>query len=201
MNMKINIKRNYLLWGLLILVGILAFWYIQLGWFNGSTSYLISVTAGGGAVVGPENEEGCFELTLEDADHLIFFSDRPERKATRTHPNALVDIWPEEFAESPPNADLELFDEDRGDEIVIVTLESAPIWYEDTQTLTFKEVCPLPLAADDSFEKDDLAIVTDPETILSGRFSRGALFIDDIDISGDFLDDGRVKREEEVILY
>ncbi len=181
MNMNLNIKRNHLLWGLLILVGILAFWYIQLGWFSGpTTKYLISVTAEGGAVVGPENEEGCFELTLEDADHIVFFSDRPERKATRTHPNALVDIWPEEFAGNPPNADLELFDEDRGDEIVIVVLESTPIWDNDAQTLTFKEVCPIPLAADDSFEKDDLAIITDPEAILSGRFSKGALFIDDV---------------------
>ncbi len=182
MNMNLNIKRNHLLWGLLILVvvGILTFGYIQLGWFNGSTSYLVSVTSEGGAVVGPVNEEGCFELTLEDADHIVFFSDRPERKATRTHPNALIDIWPEEFAESPPNADLELFDEDREDEIVIVVLESAPIWHEDTQTLIFKEVCPISLAADDSFEEDDIVIVTDPEAVLSGRFSKGALFIDDL---------------------
>ncbi len=186
--MKINIKTNHLLWGLLILVGILAFGYIQLGWFNGSTKYLISVTAESGVVVGPENEEGCFELTLEDADHVVFFSDRPVRKAIRTHPNALVDIWPEEFAENPPNADLQLFDEDREDEIVIVVLESTPIWDEDTQTLTFKEVCPIALAADDSFEKDDLEIVTDPEDILSDRFSKGALFIDDVVIRNFFSD-------------
>ncbi len=180
--MKMNIKRNHLLWGLLILVlvGILAFGYIQLGWFSESIKYIMSVTAEGGAVIGPVNEEGCFELTLEDADHLIFFSDRPVREATRTHPNVLVDIWPEEFTGNPPNADLELFDEDREDEIVIVVLESAPIWHNDTQTLTFKEVCTISLAADDSFEKDDLAIITDPEAVLSGRFSKAALFIDDV---------------------
>ncbi len=102
--MKMNTKRNNLLWGLLILVGILAFGC------GPTTKYLISVTAEGGAVVGPVNEEGCFELTLEDADHIVFFSDRPERKATRTHPNALIDIWPESFTDSPPNADLQLFD-------------------------------------------------------------------------------------------
>ncbi len=176
--MKINIKRNYLLWGLLIL-GILAFGYIQLGWFNGSTKYLISVTAEGGAGIGLENEEGCVELTLEDADHLIFFSIHPERKATRRHASILVDIWSELFAESSPNADLELFDEDREDEVVIVDLESAPIWDEDTQTLVFKEACPISVASDDSFKKDDLEIATDPEAILSGRFSKAALFIDD----------------------
>ncbi len=166
---------------LLILVGILAFGYIQLGWFSGpTTKYLISVTSEGGAVVGLENEEGCFELTLEDADHIVLFSDRPERKAMRTHPSALLDIWLAEFAEDPPNADLQLFDADRQDEIVIVTLESTPIWDKDTQTLTFQDVCPVPLVADDSFKEDDLSIATSPETILSGRFSKAALFIDDV---------------------
>ncbi len=186
MGKQITKNRIFLVWGLLILVGILTFGYIQLGWFNGATTYLVSVTAEGGAVIGPVNEEGCFELTLEDADHVVFFSDRPVRKARRTHPNALVDIWPEEFAENPPNADLQLFDEDREDEVVIVVLESAPIWHEDTQALIFKDVCPIALAVDDSFEKDDLTIVTDPEDILSGRFSKAALFIDDI--FGDFGD-------------
>ncbi len=164
---------------LLILVGILTFGYIQLGWFSGPTKYLFSVTSEGGAVIGLENEEGCFELTLEDADHIVFFSVHPERKAMRLHPNDLLYIWSEDFVDNPPNADLQLFDEDRQDEVVIVTLESTPIWDEDTQTLTFKEVCPIALVADDSFEKDDLTIVTSPETILSGRFSKAALFIDD----------------------
>ncbi len=180
---------------LLILVVILAFGYIQLGWFSGpTTKYLISVTAEGGAVVGPVNEEGCFELTLEDADHIVLFSVHPEHRAMRTHPSALLHIWPEEFAENPPNADLELFDDVRQDEIMIVTLESAPIWHRDTQTLTFKEVCPIPLAADDSFEEDDLVIVTDPEDILSGRFSKAVLFIDDV--FGHFVHDvGRAVEE------
>ncbi len=84
-------------------------------------------------------------------------------------------------------------------------LESAPIWHEDTQTLIFKEVCPIALAADDSFEEDDLVIVTDPEAVLSGRFSKGALFIDDVLIrnffSNDLEDGGPVKKEGEVIVY
>ncbi len=61
MDKSIQITKNriFLVGGLLI-VGILAFGYIQLGWFSGpTTKYLISVTSEGGAVVGPENEEGC----------------------------------------------------------------------------------------------------------------------------------------------
>lgn len=177
-----KIERKYLVRGilvLLVLVGIFDLGYFHIGLFS-ETDYLVSVTAENGATIVKGQQGSCFELTMEGADHIVFFSDRPEREAMRVSPGDLLTVWEEEFVGNPPNADLQLFDRDRGDELAIVTLESTPVWDEATQSLTFERACLVSLVSDNSFKEDDLTIASDLEEVLSGRFEKGALFIDSV---------------------
>jgi hypothetical protein len=150
--------------------------------------YLITVTGEGGAVVGPMDEEGCFQLTLKDADHVVWFSDRPYREAWSSHTTDLVDIWEETFAGNPPNADLQLFSDDRSDEAIIVELFSAPVWNEDTQELIFNDACVLLSVIEHELSEgeEDLTTMGGSE-IISGEFPKAVLFIDDA--MGDAFDD------------
>jgi uncharacterized protein YcfJ len=157
----------------LVLVLLVIIGFVQFDWFK-SPEYLASVTAEGGAIIGQVNAEGCFELTLKDVEHVVWFTDRPARDARSTNVSVLIDVWAEQFAEVPPNADLQLFDEDRSDATIIVELESAPVWDENKGTLTFNNSCLLPSVAD-------------LEIISSGTFSKGVLFIDGA--VGDFFED------------
>jgi hypothetical protein len=167
---KIHLAYIILILILLVIIGL-----IQLGQVE-TTEYLVTVTAEGGAFMGQVNLDGCFELSLMDADHVVWFSDRPEREAWSTHISALTDVWEEEFAEVPPNAVLELFDDDRAGVAFVVELESAPVWDEDTQRVTFDKVCLLPSEIDSEIVSE---IIVSEGVLL---FSEGVLFIDSISV-------------------
>jgi len=163
-----NLKtKKSLTWGLLILAGLVVFGYMQLGWFNKTFDYLISVTAEDGAVIGAQDTNGCFDLTLKGAEHVIWFSDRPERSAFSTDIPSLLNIWPEEFGTNPPNADLQLFRDD-SDALAILTLKSTPVWDEGTRTLRFDKACPIELAG----------VNQTISNIVGNAFSKAVLFID-----------------------
>jgi len=155
-----------------MLAVLLLFGYMQLGWFGGGTSeYLISMTAEGGAVISPEDENGCFTVTLKDTESVVWFADRPERSAFRTHVDILVEGWADEFGSNPPNADLQLFQDDLG-ATVILTLESTPTWEENTRTVSFNKACPIELVDEDSTTE------IKPTSIAGSTFSKATLFID-----------------------
>jgi len=166
-------------WGLLIVVIVLGFGYAQLGWFN-TSEYLLSVTAEEGAVIGPQDTNGCFDLTLKGADHVIWFSDRPERTAFSTDMPLLLSIWQEEFGTNPPNADLQLF-RDGSDAVVILTLESTPVWNKDARTLIFEKACPIELASGSQVSE------VEREDIIGSTFSKAVLFIDGVLQLGDIV--------------
>jgi len=167
--------KNYLILGLLAMAGLLLFGYMQLGWFS-TPNYLVSVTAEDGASIGPADEDGCFALTLKGADHVLWFTDRPERDAFSTGISPLLDVWQEEFGNNPPNANLQLFNEDGEGVSMILVLESAPTFGAYTHTVTFDKACPLFSSGVNS----DLTT----ENISGKNFSKAVLFIDDFLTAG-----------------
>jgi len=168
--MKNAKMKKSLIWGLLILVAIVAFGYVQSGRFS-TAAYLVSVTAKDGVVIGAQDEDGCFAVTLKGADNVIWFSDRPERDAFSTGISPLVDNWLEEFGNNPPNADLQLFDEKGEDINMVLVLESAPTFGAYLHTLTFDKACPLfSSGANSNLTTDNISGKT---------FSKAVLFIDD----------------------
>jgi len=184
---------NRLPWGLLIAVIVLVFGYMQLGWFN-TSEYLLSVTAEEGAIIGQQDANGCFEVTLKGADHVIWFSDRPERSAFSTDIPSLLNIWQDEFGNNPPNADLQLFREG-SDAIAILTLESTPVWDKDTRTLSFGKACPIVLAGENQTSK------VESETIVGKTFSKAVIFIDGLNYSGSRLVSCTTGPMGEICLY
>lgn len=107
--------------------------------------YLVTVTASRGASLTPIPESNCFTLALAGADHLVWFTDRPEREAHSSHAKLLTENWEKAFATSAPNADLEMFGEKGILGSVVLTLEAPPQWDDDTQTMTFTEACAIDL--------------------------------------------------------
>lgn len=140
------------------------------------TEYLVSVAAGGGAVLASGEQEDCYTLTLENAGHVTWFSDRPEREAHSSHVYELTDAWQEAFADSAPNADLQMFREDGSTVTVVLELGEAPVWNAKEQTLTFANACAIPID-----EEGGEAVPMTPD-IRDAAFPIATLFIDDVSI-------------------
>lgn len=136
------------------------------------TEYLVSIAAGAGAVLEPGERDGCYTLTLEDADHVTWFSDRPKREAFSEHAHELAEDWEGSFADSAPNADLEMFREDGSSASVVLELNEAPVWNVNDRTLTFAEACEVPVDTGGSE-----AVQIAPE-IQADTFPMASLFID-----------------------
>lgn len=134
--------------------------------------YLITVTAGAGASLEAGEQSGCYALVLNDADHVIWFSDRPARQAHSAHAANLAEGWNESFADSAPNADLQLFQEDGTSVSLILTLNDPPTWEADKQTLSFDNACEIEVAGKDTGNDAVNA------EIQLGEFPMAALFID-----------------------
>ena len=81
-------------------------------------TWLFAVNASSGSVSGET-------LTLTISPHVIYFSDRPNRLAGNISATELVALWkstnPNSFAEDPPNAVINLF-ENTDDESAVITL-------------------------------------------------------------------------------
>jgi len=108
--------------------------------------------------------------TNTDANHVIWFTDRPAREAWTTSAGTLADGWSEQFSDSPPNADLQLFKGDGTWVTTVVTIKSSPIWNENAQTLTFNDACPI-LLIDGTTDGPSI-------TIPDGTFSTAVIFVD-----------------------
>jgi hypothetical protein len=135
-----------------------------------SADYLISVTAGGGAVLSDGTGAGCYTLTLNDADHVIWFTDRPFREAHSGPVSSLTEGWNPNFGDNPPNADLQLFSGDGNAVTVILELGEAPVWNAGQKTLSFSNACAITI---DGGTKEPFT-----GEIPHGSFPMASLFID-----------------------
>jgi len=121
-----NLKKSL---GLLILVGILAFGYIQLDWFGGygttaksDTSWLMVLHSGEAEIT---ETGGRMFLTLSEISrNTVMFSDRPERKYQSVDTYEFLEQWDDLFASSPPNAAMVHAGAGVDTEIVVIELFS-----------------------------------------------------------------------------
>jgi len=116
--------KKTLVGGLLILVGILFFGYMQLGWFGATTEtdteWLMVLHAGEAEIT--ERSGKAFLTLSEISRNTVMFSDRPERKYQSVDTNQFLEQWDDLFASSPPNAAVVHAEVGADTELVIVEL-------------------------------------------------------------------------------
>ena len=81
-----------------------------------NTGYLFVISGTSGSLDGDT-------LTLNGVPNVIYFSDRPARKAGHTSVTKFIDNWhkgAESVKDNPPNAVLSILDEDGNQNIVVV---------------------------------------------------------------------------------
>jgi hypothetical protein len=117
-----------------------------------NTGYLFVISGTSGSLDG-------YTLTLNGVPNVIYFSDRPARKAGHLSLEKFVELWnkgSDSFKADPPNAILSVFKKD-GEKNVVVKLYSVE---HKNGSLHFK--------------------VVDLEGNITGHFNTGTLFIDTI---------------------
>ncbi len=137
--------------------------------------WLFSHTSEGGTITpGPD---GTVVLTLTGIDqHVVAFTDRPDRRSEIIDVRALVMAWPSMFADSAPNAVL-VEHEPNGTDSSVLELTEPRL---DGSTLTFTaKVLEVEAAEGPTVTAADQA---DP-TMPPASFRAASLFIDDVDPS------------------
>jgi hypothetical protein len=171
LDMRINVETLGALVTSVAVAGLLSTAWAQ---DEGSTGadeapeYLISVAAVEGAALKQGGREGCFTLTLTDAKHVTWFSDRPVREAHSSDAANLISLWEDAFADDPPNADLQMFGDDGGSVTVILELNDAPVWHPADQALVFANACAIHIDEDGG----------EAVSTAAGSFPIATLFID-----------------------
>ena len=69
---------------------------------DGLPEWLITMSASKGAVLHEGDSKGCYTLTLEGGNSVVFFTDRPNREAHSAHAYTLIDGWEEAALEQCP---------------------------------------------------------------------------------------------------
>ena len=100
-----------------------------------TASLLYVLTAWQGGLV-PTDQEGTYTLTLRDpASSLTWFTDRPDRQAGHEDLDTFIShTWPAQFSETPPQASIELTDDDGRRQTLAVEM-SDPVYDPNAETL------------------------------------------------------------------
>lgn len=141
-----------------------------------SESWLFSYTARSGSMV--EQPDGTYLLTLEHADeNIVAFTDRPDRDTGIVPAAALVEEWPNLFADSAPNGVMVEHDPKGGTDSWVVELHDPAI---DGSTVTFR----VTVLDEEDHSASASRLTNEVYDTPPTQFRAVSLFIDDVDTGG-----------------
>ena len=137
---------------------------------------MFSYTARSGSMV--EQPDGTYLLTLEHADeNIVAFTDRPDRDTGIVPAAALVEEWPNLFADSAPNGVMVEHDPKGGTDSWVVELHDPAI---DGSTVTFR----VTVLDEEDHSASASRLTNEVYDTPPTQFRAVSLFIDDVDTGG-----------------